>query len=379
MIDELSSVLVIEDNPTNLSFLFNLLNEAGFEVLVSQDGESALKAAEEAQPDIILLDVIMPDIDGFEICRKLKATDKTQEIPVIFMTALTKTVDKVRGFELGAVDYITKPIEPEEVLVRIKTHLTIQKLQQDLQIKNEQLQASLQREKELSDLKSRFMSIASHEFRTPLTAILFSSNLLKRYSKLVSDQKIVQDMLKEVQSIEKFVERMDTTLDEVLAISRAEEGTLSFNPRSVDLGKLCRNIVAKFKVMASETHTISFLNTAGHFQAVVDPKLIEQVLSNLLTNAIKYSPQGGTICCDLLRNGDEIILYVQDEGLGISDAEQPRVFEAFYRGANSTNISGTGLGLSIVKQFVELHHGRISVESQREQGTTFTVSLPLVE
>lgn len=378
MKDKAGSILIIEDNPANLSILFSLLNEAGFEVLVSLDGEKALQSAEEGQPDLILLDVILSGIDGFEICRRLKASEKTQEIPVIFMTALTKTADKVKGFELGAVDYITKPIEPEEVLIRIKTHLTIQHLQQDLQMKNEELQASLEREQELNKLKSRFISIASHEFRTPLSTILFSNNLLKRYSQHIPDQEMVKEMGRELESVEKSVRKMTATLDEVLTISRTEAGKVTFNPVEIDLTDLCRGIVEKFKNMASDKHTLIFPNSGEHIQAFVDPKLIEAILSNLLSNAIKYSPEGGNVVCQLVqKDGKIVILSVTDEGIGISEDDQRHLFDEFYRGLNVTKIQGTGLGLSIVKQFVSLHNGAISVNSEVNKGTTFTIILPL--
>jgi two-component system sensor histidine kinase/response regulator len=377
MKDNLPSILVIEDNPANLSVLFNLLNETGFEVSVSLDGESAIRSAEEGHPDIILLDVMLARIDGFEICRRLKASEKTQAIPVIFMTALTKTVDKVKGFELGAVDYITKPFEPEEVLVRIKTHLTIQKLQQDLCLKNEELQASLERERELNKLKSHFLSIASHEFRTPLSMILFSNNLLRRYIQVVPDQQTVTEMIQELDGIERTVKQMTGTLDDILKIAKSETGKLTFNPTLIDLGDLCWKVVEKFKVLAAETHTVIFSNAVEHIQAFVDPKLMEHILSNLLSNAMKYSPKGGTIRCDLVQENGKIILSVTDKGIGIPEDEQRHLFEAFYRGVNVNDIQGTGLGLSIVKQFVELHGGTITLKSDANKGTIFTVVLPL--
>ncbi len=382
MNDNMPSLLVVEDNLKSLSFLFNVLREAGFEVLVAQDGKHALRSAEEARPNMILLDVIMSGIDGFETCRRLKASEKTQHIPVIFMTGLTKTVDKVKGFELGAVDYITKPVEPEEMLVRVKTHLTIQQLQQDLYAKNKELQASLEREQELNTFKSRFMSIASHEFRNPLTAILFSNNLLRRYtaklsSEKESDKEIVKDMVEELDSLEKPVGHMITTLDEILRVSKSEAKKLTFRPSSIDLGDLCQHVVERFNVTSPETHAVTFLNTTEHIQAFVDPKLVDQILSNLLSNALKYSPSGGNISCGLFRKNDDILLSVKDEGIGISEDDRLRLFEAFHRGVNVDEIQGAGLGLSIVKQFVELHGGAINVKSQINRGTTFTVVLPL--
>lgn len=372
MMHELLSVLVVDDNPTNLNLLFELLDEAGFEVLVSQNGESALKRAKNAHPDIILLDVLMPGMDGFETCELLKATGATKDIPVIFMTALSDTDSKVKGFGLGAVDYVTKPFQPEEVLVRVRTHLTIQELQRALQEKNEELSASLEREKELNQLKSRFVSMVSHEFKTPLTTISLSNNLLKRYGERMAPEQ----RLEELQVIERTVEHMSELLENVLMVSREEAGKIVFSPETVNVQQLCQKLVERFQAMREEAHTIEFCLTGEQVQGSVDPKLLDHILSNLLSNAIKYSPTGGTVFFEFTGDKDEFVFRIRDEGIGISEADQQHLFESFHRGDNVGNIKGTGLGLSIVKQLVELHGGTISAESELNQGTTFTVVLP---
>ncbi|GAK59951.1 response regulator receiver sensor signal transduction histidine kinase [Candidatus Vecturithrix granuli] len=375
---DVSSILVVEDNPATLSLLFNLLDEAGFEVLVSQDGENAITVATTAQPDMILLDVLMSGMDGFETCQRLKACPETKDIPVIFMTALTKTVDKVKGFELGAVDYITKPIEPEEVLMRIKTHLMLQQLQCDLQIKNRELHAALEREQELNKLKSRFISMASHEFRTPLATIRLSGNLLGRYyAKCPQAPDIERKIREELDVIDHSVTQMTVTLDEVLTLSTSEAGKMTFSPVSFDLREFCQTIMTRFTLIAAKTHRLIFQSANKHLQIVADPKLLDQILSNLLSNAMKYSPQGSTILCQLTEHERQAIVSVKDEGMGISAEDQQHLFEPFRRGTNVKHIQGTGLGLSIVKQFVELHGGTITVESQIEVGTTFFITLPL--
>jgi signal transduction histidine kinase len=376
---KLPSILVIEDTPATLSVLFNLLDDAGFEVLVALNGEKALNVAKEGRPDLILLDVLLAGIDGFEICRRLKASEATCEIPIIFMTALTKTDDKIKGFELGAVDYITKPFEPEEVLMRIKTHLTIQQLQQDLQDKNEELYAALERERELNQLKSRFISIASHEFRTPLSAILFSKDLLKRYYQKTcqsAEPTVADDVHEQLDSITRAVKQMTATLDEVLTITKSEAGKVSFSPTLTNITALCRETVEKWDAMSTAVHTVIFSNPGEPIQALIDPKLFETIVSNLLSNAIKYSPQGGEVRCDLTLEAETIRFAVQDQGIGIAEEDQRHLFEAFHRGINAMKIQGTGLGLSIVKQFVELHEGTIIVESKVQKGSAFTVCLP---
>ncbi len=375
MNDEMPAILAVDDNPTNLNLLFDVLDKAHFEVLISQSGESALKRAENAKPDIILLDVMMPGIDGFETCGQLKANNVTKDIPVIFMTALADTVDKVKGFELGAVDYITKPIQPQEVLARIKTHLTIKQLQGDLRQKNQALSESLEREKELNDLKSRFISMASHEFRTPLATILTSSNMLKRYEDRLSSEK----KLTHLGRIEGAVKRMTEMLNDVLTLSKISAGKQKYSPEAVPLIEFCHNIVEEFRLISEETHIIHFSPPDQEFQAQVDPNLLRHILSNLLSNAIKYSPESRNVYVELSRTDSAISFRVKDEGIGISEDDQKHLFEAFHRGANVDTIKGTGLGLSIVKQFVELHEGTIDVESKIHQGTTFTVHIPLVE
>jgi two-component system sensor histidine kinase/response regulator len=369
---ELPSVLVVDDNPANLGLLFDLLDEAEFEVLVAQNGESAIKRAQNAHPDIILLDVMMPGMDGFETCEQLKTDETTTDIPIIFMTALANIDDKMKGFTLGAVDYITKPIQPEEVMARIKTHLTIQALQRDLRKKNEELSASLLREKELNQLKSRFISMVSHEFKTPLTTILLSSNLLQRYGERMPVEKRVE----ELQVIERTVNHLNSLLENVLTVTKGQVGKIEFRPELTDVQQLCQKLIERFRAMSEETHSIEFSHVGDRLQASVDPKLLEHILSNLLSNAIKYSPTGSGVFFEFSGNNNELVFQIKDEGIGISEADQHHLFDPFHRGENVGTIKGTGLGLSIVKQFVELHDGRISVESELGKGTTFTVVIP---
>lgn len=372
MSDESARILVIDDNPKNLDVLSELLDKGNFVLLFALDGKSGLQRAESGQPDLILLDIMMPGVDGFETCRQLKANNTTKDIPVIFMTALAETADKIKGFALGAVDYITKPIQPEEALARITTHLKIQRLQQDLRLRNEELQAALEREKELNTLKSRFISIASHEFRTPLASISVAADVLKRYHDRMSEEKKAASL----ERIQKTVKQLTTMLDDVLLLSKVETETYEFKPQPTHVKNICQCVMEEIKTMSAETHTIVFSGTGEHVQASVDPKLLRHILSNLLSNAVKYSPAESTIHFELAQDKKNLLFRFRDEGIGISEEEQHQLFDAFRRGTNVGDIEGVGLGLSIVKQFVELHGGTISVESEVNKGTTFTVIIP---
>lgn len=370
-----STILAVDDHPANLNLLFDLLGDAGFDLLVAQSGESALARAEKTTPDIILLDIMMPGMDGFETCQKLKANPRTQKIPVIFMTALSDTVDKVKGFELGAVDYITKPIQAEEVLARVRTHLTIQRLQNDITQKNKELEKFLAQEKELNQLKTHFLSMASHEFRTPLTTIQLSSNLLKRYGGKMGDEKRAE----ECAVIERAVMRMTTLLNDVLMIAKGEAGKVELNRERVNILELCQQVVDTYKLLSDGTHTVTITFSGDFVPILVDPKLLHHVFSNLLSNAIKYSPKGGTIAVQVKQTPERVLWQVTDQGMGIPADELPHLFEVFHRAKNAASIQGTGLGLSIVKQFVELHGGTITVNSVENQGTTFLITLPVIQ
>ncbi len=393
-IPEKGSILIVDDNPTNLEVLSDCFSDFGLEILVAQDGMSAIEKVEYAHPDIILLDVLMPGIDGFETCRLLKSKPSTQDIPVIFMTALSDTMDMVQGFQLGAVDYITKPVQYKEVLARVKTHLTIRNLTKRLQEQNDRLQQeisdrkqaeeqlrelefdlreALAQEKELGELKSRIISTISHEYRTPLTTIASSAEILQAYRHKLDESK----QLKHFERIKVSVNHMAALVNDVLFLSRAEFEKLEFQPEPIDLVSFFSELVDELQVGVGEAHHLTFtsIGACKHFE--VDAKLLRQILTNLISNAIKYSPNGGTVSIQLSCQDNQVIFQVSDEGIGIPPEDQGHLFESFSRARNVGTIQGTGLGLSIVKKCVDLHAGQISVNSEVGIGTTFTVILPL--
>lgn len=206
-------ILAVDDKPENLSLLFDLLDGKGYEVLISQNGESALARAEATQPDLILLDVMMPGIDGFETCRKLKANHVTAEIPIIFMTAVTETEEKVKGLELGAVDYITKPIQAKEVLARVNTHLTIQRLQRDVQ-------AALDRETEQKKRLTMFTSTTSNILGTVLNTMSFSLDVLQRNYDCMTPEERARAIAKLDESLQKARHKIQDLLKRLKEESR---------------------------------------------------------------------------------------------------------------------------------------------------------------
>jgi len=237
---------------------------------------------------------------------------------------------------------------------------------------------ALAKEKELGDLKSRFVSITSHEFRTPLTTIMSTAELLEYYDWTKEEE------LEQLHLIQEAVKQMLQLLEDVLCIGTAEAGQLQLNPEPLALNEFCRELVAQVQkrmslksTPASPQHTLTFVSRGQRFLACMDKRLLRQVLNNLLANAIKYSPNGGTVRFELICQNDRAIFQIQDQGIGIPKEDQPRLFEFFHRAKNVGAITGTGLGLAIVKQCVDLHGGDITVKSEVGVGTLFTVTLPL--
>ncbi|MFB2877974.1 PAS domain S-box protein [Floridanema aerugineum] len=238
----------------------------------------------------------------------------------------------------------------------------------------DEIRLALEREKELSALKVRFFSMASHEFRTPLSTILAAAQLLENSSSQ-SDQN--EKITRNLNRIQSSVKTMIQLLDDILTINRAETGKLEFKPQFLNLENFCLNLIEEIRLSQGTNHQIRFGCVGECSRAYLDEKLLKSILSNLLSNAIKYSPQNSNIYFSLECDGNNTILRIRDQGIGISEADQKQLFEPFHRGKNVRNIPGTGLGLVVVKKCVELHGGSISLKSEVGVGTTFTVSLPL--
>lgn len=366
-----ATILMVDDNPTNLNVLMDTLKGNGFRLLAAKNGEEAVKRAQTTLPDLVLLDVLMPVMDGFDTIVELKKIDKTNEIPVIFMTALSDTVDKVKGFQLGAVDYITKPFQADEVLARVKSHLTIQHLKNELKKKNQDLQEAIEKEKELNRMKTGLVYLASHELRKPLTVFsLF----------LDSIQKFINESKEHIQSQEKAkssIQQMANLLDDILIATRSESGKLTFEPDLCDLKMVSQQLVSTISTIYGEDSSpILFDYHQSTDYLFLDRKLIQIILSNLLSNAVKYSPNKNPIQVKVSADPDYVTIVIKDEGIGISQEDQKKLFQSFQRGENVGLIQGTGLGLAIVKECVSIHQGKISLISEEGKGTEFIVKIP---
>jgi two-component system, sensor histidine kinase and response regulator len=395
---ETATILIVDDNPINLGVIDHALSNAGYNVRIEVEGLNVIKQVHLSIPDLILLDIMLPDINGFEVCQQLKADLLTQSIPVIFMTALADTIDKVKGLSLGAVDYITKPFQEEELLARVRTHLHLRQLSRTLEIQNQQLREltedlenrvaertaelrqALETEKELNQLKSRFITMASHEFRTPLAIISSSSGILQKFSDRLSPEKKQTHL----QTIQKTIKHITQILDDVLMINRTEGDYIKLQIEPLDMISFCQHLKEEIE-LSNTPYKIEFFvdleEEISNNSLVMqfDKKLVQQILTNLLINAIKYSPDHNLVKLSLTKANNQLLFKISDSGIGIPEIDQANLFAFFHRASNVGTISGTGLGLSIVKKCVDLHQGKITFNSQVGKGTIFTVSIPFLQ
>ncbi|MEG3876929.1 ATP-binding protein [Microcoleus sp. herbarium7] len=274
--------------------------------------------------------------------------------------------------QIVTVDLSLKPVKNEtgQVLLLIAEARDIS----DRKRAEAEILKALAREKELSELRAKFVTMVSHEFRTPLTTIQFSAGLLQDYSSQWSEDKKSTHFVR----IQLAVKRMTELLEDILVIGKIEANTLQFQPVSLNLEKFCRQLVEEQQLNDSNQHPIAFKYEGENCNAQMDEKLLRQILGNILSNAIKYSPSGSAVSLQLKCQDREAIFQVEDRGIGIPQADLERILETFYRATNVGTISGTGLGLAIVKRAVELHGGQLAIESQEGSGTIFTITLPLI-
>ncbi len=368
----MGDILIVDDTPDNLRLLSEMLLKHGYSVRSAISGTAAFMAIHTKCPDLILLDINMPQLDGYEVCQRIKANQSTREIPVLFLSAFNEAIDKVKAFQVGGLDYITKPFQVEEVLARVDTHLTLSRTQKELQQARTEALHALEQEKELNRLKSEFISLVTHDFHTPLVSIQGFISLLRQNCSTLPPE--VQNRY--FNKIDASVDHLMYLLEQVLLIGKSESDKLNCYPIQFNLREFCQELIESFQIQ-SDRHLIEFSYRGIDTDVELDPALLRQILINLLTNAIKYSPADRSVRLTAEVKAGAIVLQVQDQGIGIPPEEQSHLFELFYRCSNVQSIRGSGLGLAVVKTCVNAHNGQVQISSQLGQGTTVTITLPL--
>ncbi len=387
------NILIVDDTPENLQVLSATLSDRGYKVRGVINGKMAIRAARSGSPDLILLDIKMPEMDGYEVCTQLKADPKTSEIPVIFISALDEVLDKVTAFQVGGVDYITKPFHVAEVLARIEHQLTIQRLKKQLIDRNTELQQEIIERKKAEEAaaaaslaKSQFVANMSHELRTPLNAILGFTQVMSR------DSLLSHENIENLRIINRSGQHLLELINDVLDLSKIEAGIIALDERSFDLYQLLDTLEEMFQIKAeTKSLQLRFSVEADVPQYIkTDEKKLRVCLINLLGNAMKFTLDGGSIWLRASVEGKDmpakseispnsnsveeclILFEVEDTGVGIAAAEIDNLFEAFVQTeAGKQAADGTGLGLTITKKYVQIMGGDIGVESVLGEGTSF--------
>ncbi|AKG20806.1 hybrid sensor histidine kinase/response regulator [Calothrix sp. 336/3] len=391
-------IVVIDDTPANLHLLTNLLKENGYLVRPFPSGKLGIVGIQHAAPALILLDIQMPNMNGYEVCQQLKANETTRDIPVIFISALDEILDKVKAFTVGGVDYITKPFQTEEVLARISTHLDLSRLQkllkqenylqaQQLAEQNRQLQKInrlLEKTNEeliqSTRLKDEFLATMSHELRTPLNAILGMTESLQEEIFGEINEKQFQALA----TVERSGNHLLELINDILDVSKIVSGQIELNYTNTAIIPLCQQSLEFIQPQASKKsiHLESKVPVdLPNFR--MDERRIRQVLINLLNNAVKFTPEGGAITLEVIypitiQQQNYLQIFVKDTGMGIAAEDIKRVFEPFIQLDSNLNrkYEGTGLGLTLVKRIVELHGGEVSLTSELGVGSCFAIALP---
>jgi signal transduction histidine kinase len=366
-----ADIVVVDDTPANLQVLASMLAERGYKVRPSTSGRIALQSIRLAPPDLILLDIRMPEMDGYQVCEELKLDEKLRDIPVLFISALHETDNKVRAFRVGAVDYITKPFQFEEVVARVETQLELYWQKQE--IKRLREEDRLYYEK-LSQMKDAVVRTASHDLKNPLCLVLGAAHLLVEH--VAPDDEEGQRL---VSMIQRGTNRMEMLITDLLDLARIETG-LALNMQILPLNDFLRINLEDFSQQAQNKNiTLRFSPLHKDISLAYDPNRLSQVLHNLLSNAIKYTREGGWVELATEVSDNVVRIHISDSGLGIPAEDIPHLFEKFHRVDMPEHmaIEGTGLGLSIVESIVKQHGGRIKVQSELGVGSTFSILLPI--
>lgn len=408
-----NTILVVDDQPQNIRLIGTFLRKY-YNLLIAENGPKAIDTAISKQPDLILLDIMMPDMSGFEVCEVLKKNEITKEIPIIFLTAKTETDDILKAFEIGGVDYVTKPFNAMELMARIRAHIELKnskeiikdqfeqlkqkneqlkKTYEDLEhqaqhlnklymqlIKNETFLRNTNEElKKLNEMKDRFFSIVSHDLRSPFAGILTMTDIIKNHANTFSKEELISML----QSLNETAQQTYKFIEDLLEWSRSQMGRIQMNIVEEDLHTIVTGTILTLKQQAEiKNIEINSRIQSGTF-AMFDNNMMATIVRNLISNAIKFTPKGGKITLKaeaIEKEGKRFIrLAVSDTGVGMTEQQVANLFslDKVQSTPGTEKEKGTGLGIMICRDFINKMNGKLSVESKLNEGTTFFVDVPL--
>jgi two-component system sensor histidine kinase/response regulator len=359
------NILIVDDVPANLKVLGEILKAEGYLVRPVPNGVLALQVAERTGPDLILLDIMMPDLNGFEVCKRLKENEKVSDIPVIFISALNDTQDIVKALQCGGVDFITKPFQSEEVIARVKTHLQLRYQSKKLMEQSIELQ-------KLIATKDKFFSILAHDLRGPIGGFMGITDILLEDLSPDEKNELTIDLNHSAHSLFNLLENL-------LEWARIQQGQITFNPVKIDLYELVQECLnAQNDSIRKKGIQLNVTISENH-EVYADANMLQSIIRNLLSNAVKFTPRNGTVSVSMAINqSNSTVVLIKDSGIGM---KSEMVSNLFCLNANNSRPGtegerSSGLGLHLCKEFVEKHGGEIWVESEVNVGTSFYFSIP---
>ncbi|MFY8160251.1 MAG: hybrid sensor histidine kinase/response regulator [Candidatus Kapaibacteriota bacterium] len=375
--EKTNKILVVDDQPNNLKVIANVLNDE-YKLFVANSGKNALLVLESEQPNLILLDVMMPEMNGFEVCERIKQNENIKDIPIIFLTAKSDIEDIQRGFEVGAVDYITKPFNLIELKARVKNHIDLYNSQHELKLLNERLSASENVLKLANDTKNKFFSIIAHDLKSPFSGFMGLSDMLAN-----NMDKMKPEMIKTIsKTMNEESQRIYNLLENLLEWSNTQIGLSDVNLVQIDLLESYTGAIETFLQNANLKNIKLNNNIQKNTLVFADNYMLNTVFRNLISNAIKFTRQNGQINISTIENTGNrtYTVVIEDNGIGMKETVLKHIFDigSKHTSLGTANEKGSGLGLVLCKEFIEKMSGRIFVDSEYGQGTTFYFTLPMV-
>lgn len=373
-LEQRAQILVVDDEPRNLQLLGTLLRKGGYRVRFAGNGATCLASAREQTPDLILLDIMMPGMDGYEVCRQLKADDATRDIPVIFLTAKAQTDEVVDAFKAGGVDFVTKPFRARELLARVRTHVDLKNARQAVQESNAELVRLNTELSAMNNNQMRFFSMIAHDLRSPFSGLrMFPQMLATRF-----DHMSREEIIAIAEDVENHVDHVHHFLEELLEWCLLQMGELEIRCLHFELHECVQNVLGVASTAASNKEIRLLNEVTPGLEVYGDRRMVQTILQNLVSNAIKFTPRHGQVIVRAGRKEHAVLIQVQDTGVGIPAHLQDNLFQLGRRASTrgTEDERGTGFGLTLTKQFIEQHGGSIWLESEIGKGTCITFSLP---